>query len=516
MSTTDLRRPLFSLPLVAALIVLAGGLVDRTLYFDGDPYWHVAVGQWIAANHAVPVQDAYSFTHPGLAWTAHEWLSELVMFGAYRFGGWPAIQVLTAGAFALTAGYMLRFLLDRMSLAMAVTSCVVCVSLMSMHYYGRPHVLVWPITALWVGTLTAAGEDRRPPPWWLLMLFVVWANLHASFTLGLGFAGALALDACWSADAGAQRMTLVRRWSVFLLAAGACAIVNPRGIDALTHATGVMRMKATLDIVAEWKSADFHQFQFLTVWLALVMTAAFTGRLRLSPIRIVFVLGLLYLALKHQRYHALVGLVSPFLLARPLGEGMRRAAGDAIDAMAPRFTPTAALAARASRAGIVLAALAAVGIVAACRPLIPAGPTVFFTPSAALAAFDATGIKANVFNSYGFGGYLIFRQVPVFVDGRGDMYGDTFMSEIDDAGLSKKPHALDSLLTKYHIGWTLLRPNTAAVELLDHLPAWQKLYADSVAVVHVRRDLMAASRPAPRASAADGPGFSPQRAPPRR
>src|SRR5712691_7746984 len=36
------------------------------------------------------------------------------------------------------------------------------------------------------------------------------------------------------------------------------------------------------------------------------------------------------------------------------------------------------------------------------------------------------------------------------------------------------------------IAWTLLEPSRPAVWLLDRLPGWRRLYADEVAVVHVR------------------------------
>jgi hypothetical protein len=32
----------------------------------------------------------------------------------------------------------------------------------------------------------------------------------------------------------------------------------------------------------------------------------------------------------------------------------------------------------------------------------------------------------------------------------------------------------------------LISPNWPAVVLLDHLPGWRRLYADDIAVVHVR------------------------------
>jgi hypothetical protein len=469
------------LPALAGLVVFTLGLLDPTVYSDGDPYWHVAVGKWIVAQRTVPTMDVWSFTFPGLAWTAHEWLSEVLMYALHVAGGWQAIQIVASAAFGLTIVILLQFVLERMSLASAVTLVVIGASMMSIHYVVRPHVLVWPITALWMAALVQATETRRPPPWWLIPVLVLWANLHASFTLALGFAGALALEAWSVAEAGPERTRLVRQWALFLTLATLAVLLNPRGLHAFTHAAGVMNMQATLAIVGEWQSANFQRFQYILLWLGLVLALAFTGRLRLSPIRIVFVLGLLYLALKHQRYHALLGLVSPFLLARPLGEGL---------GTQPHTTATGARPQRALATGAIGMALAAL-IATVIRPRMPAAPAAAVTPVAAIAAYQATGATGNVFNAYELGGYLIYRGIPVFIDGRGDMYGDAFMKEAADASWLRVPHALDSLLVRRRIGWTLLRPDAPAAELLDHLPAWTRLYADSIAVVHVRRDLLA-------------------------
>ena len=44
----------------------------------------------------------------------------------------------------------------------------------------------------------------------------------------------------------------------------------------------------------------------------------------------------------------------------------------------------------------------------------------------------------------------------------------------------------DRLLDEYAIDATLLAPGTPAIAYLDRLPGWHRLYADDIAVVHVR------------------------------
>ena len=197
------------------------------------------------------------------------------------------MQVLASAAYALTAAIMLRFLLSRVSAPIALAAALLCLETMRSHFLLRPHSLVWPLTAIWICALMSASEARRHPPLWVLPLLVLWANMHASFALGIGVAGALALDAVLTERDAVERVALAQRWAVFGVACLLCALINPRGINAFTHAAGVMSMSATLDIVREWRSPDFHRFNITVVWLALLVAAALSGRLRLSPVRIV-------------------------------------------------------------------------------------------------------------------------------------------------------------------------------------------------------------------------------------
>ena len=92
-----------------------------------------------------------------------------------------------------------------------------------------------------------------------------------------------------------------------------------------------------------------------------------------------------------------------------------------------------------------------------------------------------------VLNDYEFGGYLIFAGIPTFIDGRGELFGGPFIARYNrDVSLADLPDFL-KLLDEYKFGATLLTPDTPAVALLDRLPDWQRVYSDSVAVVHKRR-----------------------------
>ncbi len=187
------------------------------------------------------------------------------------------------------------------------------------------------------------------------------------------------------------------------------------------------------------------------------------------------VLGLLHLALHEMRHEMVFAVVGVLLLAEPLGKALR-----------PEGPPPARkLSARAQ--GFALAGIAAAALgVCAGRLLIPVtridGPT---SPISALAHVPAALAAKPVLNEYGMGGYLIYKGVKPFIDGRSDMYGDAFFDAYSKA-VQPDRAKLVALLARRHVAWTILDANNAAVQVLDGLPGWKRLYADRYAVVHVR------------------------------
>ena len=85
-----------------------------------------------------------------------------------------------------------------------------------------------------------------------------------------------------------------------------------------------------------------------------------------------------------------------------------------------------------------------------------------------------------------FGGYLIWRQMPVFIDGRAELYGEKFTMAYYNALELKDVSQFLGLLKDYDIDGLLLQPGTPAAGLLDHLGNWRRVYADDVAVLYVR------------------------------
>ncbi len=460
------------LPLVAALCGFAIPLVlSAAVLNDGDTYWHIAAGDWMLAHHAVPLVDPFSFTFAGRPWVAHEWLSELLMALAYRLGNWPGVLMLFGGALALTFGMLARHLARWVGGSATAISLVIGAGCVGPMVLARPHILALPVMELWAAGLLIARSRRRAPSFWLLPLMVLWANLHGSFILGLALTAPLALEAV--VEAAPNRAAAVRGWGLFGVAAVALSLATPHGLDGLLFPIQLMRMHS-LTKINEWQPTSFGGYAPIELALMALLYVTMTREIRVPPLRILVLLGILHLALSHSRHQSLVGVVGTLALAEAIGHDApalpRAAIGDGARFRLPR---------RAWPLGALSVALA----MAVIRAVIPLERTDGATsPIAALDHVPASLAAMPVFNDYGFGGYLIFRGVRPFIDGRADLYGDDFLTDYTDAAQSKDK--LAALLAAHGIKWSILTAGSPTVALLGDL-GWRRLYADATAVVQV-------------------------------
>jgi hypothetical protein len=199
---------------------------------------------------------------------------------------------------------------------------------------------------------------------------------------------------------------------------------------------------------------------------------ALYGGVKLSPPRIALVLGLLHMALSHVRNLEIFALLLPIVVLAPVASHF---------ALRPAW---------AARTGAPMPVMAAVMVLLGGWTWLLTANTTFAIPENQSPAAAVDALKAHnpkrVLNDLPFGGYLIWRQIPVFIDGRAELYGEAFDMAYYRAMQLKDVNQLLDILKRWDIDAVLLMPHTPAAGLFDHIGGWQKVYADKSAVLHVR------------------------------
>ena len=470
-------------------LTLAGILVGITVtkgVQDPDFFWHVTAGQWIAEHGRVPTTDPFSFTWAGQPWTPHEWLSELLMYwlvtwvgrtGAlFVFGLLPAAIVISQGLMLSRQGVSLRaFALPAVLVGLVMTPFVTV----------RPQAISWLLLSLLIWFLLELRPDK---PWRALLLipfFVLWANLHGVYVIGLWVVATY----CLFTSSGRTPMSRAKadgdrghrlRPGLAVTPAGPIGILYPFRYVELSD--------WGLANIQEWQSPSFHEpahwpFLVLIVWVGLnggrntpgwLVMLSWVGvamglvALRNVPIAAVFACRRWRLALKRGCAN-----VPPNGRAN---RGSRRR----------RFS---------SVGGCWRSVTAVVILIGAMIVLVPRGVGDGITASIDR-RFPVQGVEvlkdihpdAHVLTDYGWGGYVIHELYPlggrVFVDGRNDMYDQQVLEDYD--AIKNADPGWEALADRYGVEALLLMEEATVTRGPATIAGWCERYRDDNEVLLLR------------------------------
>ncbi|MBV8053408.1 MAG: hypothetical protein JOZ80_19620, partial [Acidobacteriaceae bacterium] len=268
----------------------------------------------------------------------------------------------------------------------------------------------------------------------------------------------------------------------------ACVTVvplNPYGLAMYLYPMETLRSRAMLAYIGEWASPDFHQARngpVLLLALAVILLPALSSH-RLRARELLLLAVSLYAALRSVRHIPIFVLVAVPLLCSVVqampGLGVRWTLGHQIPL---------------TRAKLALNLALLLGFLAFCglriRHVIRHQPEVTAKefPSAALSFVAGAALPAPVMNHYNWGGYFIWKLYPeykVFIDGRADVYGDSFMDQFAAAYYVRGENWRTGL-EKWGVQTIVLPPDAPMITALSAEPGWQRVFADSQAVVLTR------------------------------
>jgi hypothetical protein len=108
-------------------------------------------------------------------------------------------------------------------------------------------------------------------------------------------------------------------------------------------------------------------------------------------------------------------------------------------------------------------------------------------PVRAAAFLDQQRLPGPLFNTYEFGGYLIWRLYPryrVYIDGRSDLYGTALIENfVQVYEVNADPRVV---LNRDGIRTILVDPHSNLANFLRTQPEWKRAYEDPVAVIFSR------------------------------
>ena len=342
----------------------------------------------------------------------------------------------------------------------------------------------------------AAGDDfsaKRPNLLWSIPpLTLLWVNLHAGYAAGIALVGLFlvghALDSAFGFEPWVQAAPRIRRLAWVLGVSIAVIPLNPNGSKMFWYPLATLRSPAMQRHIAEWFSPDFHQPQY---WAALAMILASLLAVALSPRRVLPRELLLLFTTMYMGLHSVRHLAIYLLVAAPILAGLAEAwvgSCAAFDRHDPPGRSEAAPVPGKIRMGLNALLLAALLAFAMARVHFVVGRQAETEaarfPEAAVGFLSTHHPPGPLFNYYDWGGYLIWKLypgVPVYIDGRADLYGDAFMDSFAETyGLTNH---WEAPLESWQIRTVLVPPSAPLASVLGSRAGWSQIYSDSQAVI---------------------------------
>lgn len=480
----------FTLSRLFLILVLLGIIlfVLRPLE-DPDFWWHIKTGELILQNQQIPHFDTYSFTASGSPWIAHEWLSELVLFLLYNAGG-IILTTLVFSALILAAFWLSFFRIeDKRNLYAAGGALLLGAILSTPVLWPRPQIF----SILYMSTFLVLLDrylktdkigNLIPLP--VIMLF--WVNQHGAFIIGLGVLGIFIVGRLVD---GLIRILQQKRGfkgfidkplSTLVLALIACTLVtlvNPNGIRILVYPFQTVNDASLQQFNQEWASPDFHERTWIPLAVMYLSLIAFglKSKRSISTTNVILVLVFGFMALSALKHVALFALVAIPVLA------------DQISSVIP-FTENQPQKDRFVKPFSIVVLLGVV--ILFVNTLVHLAQKQEITnrdrfPVDAVNYMTENQINGRIFNSYNWGGYMIWNLYPqykVYVDGRCDMYGAEFVTHYVDIYFAKP--GWEESLDKEKIDYVLVEQGTYIAAALQQTNGWQLLYEDEVSVLYTR------------------------------
>jgi hypothetical protein len=475
-------RRIFSFPvMLACLLAMLAVATVRERFDDPDMWWHLKIGEVIWTTHTIPATDLFSYTTNHHASITHEWLSELLIYGAYRFGGYSGLMLWLCffTSALLIAGYALCSLYSGNAKVAFVGGLTIWL-FGTIGFAIRPQMIGYLLLIVELLLLHLAQTRNRYWFFGLPPLFAIWINCHGSFFFGLALAGAFLFTSWFNFQAGSLVATRwdprTRRTLIWALVLSVAALfLNPVGVKLVLYPLNTMLDPSMgFSPISEWQPLQFddgRSLAFLAIpWCIFLLVIVRRTELLWQEL-VVLAIGT-WFAAGHLRMLFVFGILTAPILSRLLSDTW-----DGYIAERDRPLPNAVL---------IAASLLLVFVAFPNRQNI-AKQVEQHSPVKAVEFIKTHHLSGPMLNEWGDGGYLIWAtpEHPVFIDGRGGPFGETGVT--DEFGkwalVQTDPN---TLLNKYGISFCVLSRGSPMAVVLRLLPAWKEVYSDNVSVIFMR------------------------------
>ncbi len=464
--------------------------------FDTDFFWHINAGAASMTQKAPLLHDQFSFTSFGADWVNHSWLAQIIFYLIFRWFSFRGVMIFVA--ILATTTMILIYLQMRGSALMRAFLMILALLISALVWSPRPQLFTLLCFSLLI--LLVRNYEQSPTRKkfiGIVLLFIIWSNLHAGFSIGIAYLGLFFFGKLMDSFLAKGERELNRRQFVsFLSLFAICTLavcINPNGLNIWKVQFETVSINSLQLYIDEWASPNFHnlsQQPYLWTWLIFVFSLAISDRhlqlKKLLPILFFGALGFL----SKRNFAPFAIIIFPVLSDLIVGIYERYLKGWLELQSKSKLSRVVKIEPKPVIQKLINLSFAALLMFVVAGKIIYLGNPVVINayenkllPKLAYEAISVKGIPAgNVLNSYNWGGYLNWKNadIKVFVDGRTDLFGDVIIEDwLEMVSAGDNWH---QLFENYNINWTFLEKGSPINQILIE-NGWLIYYEDDMATI---------------------------------
>ncbi|MCB2180081.1 hypothetical protein KQH54_03060 [bacterium] len=460
---------------------------------DSDTWWHLRAGQYMVENKELITEDVFSYTSYGKAWQYPGLWVQVMMYLLFDWFGPGGLNIWVSVSITLifyivwktTSG---NLLLRSLVLLLAAISSAI-------YWSARPYLITYLLFAICYYLLERFYLSRKPL-WLLPFLMVIWVNSHGGFLAGFLLMVPYLVDVIfqWITEKNGgdteqtkENFSRVKQLLVVFLLSFGATFISPQGAKLWLLPFSTVSRQAEQLFIAEWQSPDFHNSYMLPFALLIFLTLFVVGRSgkKAAIYELLLLGGFGLLGLISVRNIFFFAIVAPAIITR-YGDQLIKEGAKLLSSTPIKldFDRPANKISQILNVSLVLI----VGFISILRIGIYLPQNKNINELSKMFPIEAVNFLLNekpegqMFNSYNFGGYLIWAlpEYPVFVDGRADLHQDEII--LTWYRIMNGSEEWRDVFDEWGIRFVMLEPGAPLISSLED-DGWKEIYRDDIAVI---------------------------------
>ena len=447
------------------LFFIIGIILFSLSFFQIDPdyLWHIKAGEYMFHNGLLR-HDVFSWYVNSKYWMSHEWLFEIILysfksfFGNYHLFFYCFLCLFFLGSFS--------FLTNREDYLKNIPFSLLWMmlfALIALNMQARPHLLSYCLLSITIYLLRDNYNHPDSKKVFILpFISVLWANVHGGSSnlpyllcLVFLFTGLFSFQFSKIEATRISKKQLLKYLLVCILCmVGVC--INLHGFKMFLYPYQNMLDSTMLNNISEWRSTTLNDpthYVYFILLLFIFFTMLFSKK-KILLIHLVLFGLCTFLGLKSIRFWFYTYIISSFFVFY--------------------YIPKWKLEQGTEFGIILLSCVLCFLFVIRSRDLFHPSYYKFLNQD------DVSMIRSldskRLFNMYDYGGELIYYDIPVFIDGRADLYSPYNYS--DYLNISMLQGDFVSLLDYYSFDYLLVNKNYPIYTYLKYNKQYELIYSN--------------------------------------